>query len=179
MKFLKFFRKMKKVKNFQWEIIWFSIEFFWLFSNFEKFSKFSIFHFYFFRSISEKIFFGVEKKCWVQFRCRKLCSFHLWYFRRVLISLTLPNRTIKWKWTKSYYFFLLFAKYQPYRGPISETLCIAALCDQRPQLEIQWFSTKKKTQNSRKFPKCSNFFPRFLKPTLRFLKSSKIILLCA
>ena len=56
--------------------------FFLTFSRFSaNFRKLSLFFHIFFRSISEKIFFGVEKKSWVQFRCKKLRPFDLWCFR--------------------------------------------------------------------------------------------------
>ena len=71
-------KKNEQSQNFQWKIIWFFIE------NFD----FVHFFYFFFRSISEKIFFGVEKKSWVQFRCKKLRPFDLWCFQRVLSTLT-------------------------------------------------------------------------------------------
>ena len=100
-KFLDFFgffwKSEKKVKIFQWKILTEKS----IFLN-----KFSIFEFpeknifpkkikFCFRSILEKIFFGVEKKSWGQLRCKKMCSFDLWCFQRVLSTLTPSSKHFK------------------------------------------------------------------------------------
>ena len=55
---------------------------------------FDLFHFFFWKKKidREKIyFFGVEKKIGVQLRCKKIWSFDLWGFQRVLSTLTPPT----------------------------------------------------------------------------------------
>ena len=64
-----------------------------LFSFFENFPE--NFRFFQFRSISEKIFFGVEKKSWVQLRCKKLRSFDLWCFQRLPSTLTPSSKRLQ------------------------------------------------------------------------------------
>ena len=77
--FSKFFRNIKKINKISMKNYMIFIENFDFF-NFGKFSNI-FFFFTFFRSISEKIFFGVEKQSWVQFRCKKSWSFDLWCFQ--------------------------------------------------------------------------------------------------
>ena len=79
--FWNFFENEKKSTIFNENHMIF-IENCWFFFIFEQFSRMPTFWFYFFfRSISEKLFFGVEKKAGVQFRCKKLRPFDLWGFR--------------------------------------------------------------------------------------------------
>ena len=69
------------------------------FSFFENFSK-NVFFSLFFPIDLRKIFFGVEKKSWVQFRCKKLRPFDLWCFQRVLSTLIPSSKGL-------HYFFRL------------------------------------------------------------------------
>ena len=95
--YMKMFEIFEKVKKCQWKIIIFFMIFHWKFAFFYVSKNFKNVHFYFilfFRSISEKIFFGVEKKSLVQFRCKKLRPFELWCFQRVLSTLTPPSKRL-------------------------------------------------------------------------------------
>ena len=65
-----------------------------IFKTLKDFQKISLFFTFFFRSTSEKIFFGVENKSWVQFRCKKLRPFDLWCFQRVLSTLTPSSKRL-------------------------------------------------------------------------------------